>query len=108
MIFGRTTFWLQTVYVESAIERTFLTSKGAARSEKDFVLQGRQALGQLITGTEGQEFRKLIADLGPKGNSIWQAMEKCGVREKFNSIFGLPLGEKDPRVEAAGSDYYLH
>ncbi len=103
--FGRTTFWLQTVYAETAIEHTFLRSDGQARTEQEFVLLGRQALGHVIAGNEGQEFRKLVADLGPKGNSVWKAMDDSGNRANFNSIFGLPLDVKDPRIEAAGADY---
>ena len=103
--FGRTTFWLQTTYSEASIERAFLRADGAARAEEEFETIGRQSLSLLLAGEEDQEFRKQLADLGPKGTSLWQEMKKIGNTADFNRLFGLPLDIPDPRVQAAAADF---
>lgn len=103
--FGQTTFWLQTNYSSASVERTLLTPEGAARSQEEFEAQGRVALSRLLAGDQGQEFRKLIADPGPKGTGIWQQMKALGNATQFNRLFGLPLDAADPRVAAAAADF---
>lgn len=103
--FGRTSFWLQTVYANASVESTFFKADGAVRSAPDFKIVGRQALAQLLSGDQGQEFRKLIADTGPQGNQIWTQLEAIGDASLFNRVFGVPLDKPDPRVGAAGADF---
>lgn len=103
--FGRTTFFLQARYTAETAKRIFLDESGNPRAVRDLETMGRLALGALLRGDAGQEFRQRIADMSPRGNALWQRMKQTGNIALFNEVFGLPLNELDPRVAAAGSDY---
>lgn len=103
--FGRTTYWLQTKYSSELLNQTLFTGNGTPKSPEDFETAGRAALRQLLSGDEGQEFRKLIADPGPQGTAIWKAMKADGNPANFNTLFNVSLGQQDPRVAAAASDF---
>jgi hypothetical protein len=103
--FGRTTFFLQARYTSDAAKRIFLDETGNPRAEQDLETMGRLALGALLDGDAGQEFRHRIAEMSPRGNALWQRMKQTGNIASFNELFGVPLDELDPRVAAAGSDY---
>jgi hypothetical protein len=103
--FGRTTFFLQARYTSDMAKRIFLDESGNPRAVQDLETMGRLALGALLGGDAGQEFRQKIADMSPRGNALWQRMKQTGNIALFNEIFGVPLDQLDPRVAAAGSDY---
>ncbi|MGH9667163.1 MAG: hypothetical protein ACRD9L_22290, partial [Bryobacteraceae bacterium] len=80
---------------------------GQPRPVEEFEDAGRSALGALLLGDAGQEFRQRFADLGAAGTALWNAMKKTGNTAAFGPLFGVSAGAGDPRVAAAGSDYIV-
>jgi hypothetical protein len=100
--FGPTTFYVETQYRNDAVRRMFLNHSNEARTVAEYEQLGREALGMLLTGDNGQEFRRRVASDTP----LWNRMKEIGNRAAFAPLFGLPASALDPRVEAAGSDYF--
>jgi hypothetical protein len=103
--FGRTTFFIGANYSSAEVERIFLDSAGMPRGTDDYETQGRMALAALLAGDDGQPFRKLISDTGPKGNAVWERLRNSGNPAQFNEFFGVSDDQLDPNVAAAGSDF---
>jgi hypothetical protein len=99
--FGRTEFYAETRYGSEAVRAAFLKPQGLPPSVNQYEAVGRSALGALLMGDEGQEFRKAVAE----NDALWKQLKRDGDRSNFARIFGLPAGTVDPRVEAAGADF---
>ncbi len=104
--FGRTTFYAATKYSSDQIRPAFLDG-GNPRPVEDYETLGRRALGILLSGAAGQDFRKRVADTGPSGTALWQKMKSIGNVQQFGPLFEISLSETDPRVAAVGSDYIV-
>jgi hypothetical protein len=102
--FGRTTFYAETRYDDQSVRRIFLDNSGNPRPVEEYEDAGRSALGALLQGDEGQEFRQRYAELGA-GDPLWNQMKRIGDVAGFGSLFGVTDASGDPRVAAAGSDY---
>lgn len=99
--FGRTAFYAETSYTSDAVRDAFLKPAQQPLSRECYEQIGRQALGDLLSGDEGQVYRKkLVTD-----DALWHALREDGNRANFPCIFGLPAGTLNPDVEAAGSDF---
>lgn len=105
--FGRTTFYAETGYAGAAVKSLFLDGSGQPRPVEEFETAGRSALGALLLGDTGQEFRQRFADVGMEGTELWNKMKKTGNTAAFGPLFGIPAGVTNPQVEAAGSDYIV-
>jgi hypothetical protein len=103
--FGRTTFYAEIRYKSDMVRRIFLDDTGAPRSIEDYETTGRSALGALLSGDAGQEFRHRYTDLGIQASNLWNDMKGIGNVAGFGPLFGLSAGTSDPRVGAAGADY---
>jgi hypothetical protein len=99
--FGRTDFYAEARYDDQQVRSAYLQPQGMSPSTAHYEQIGRSALGALLMGDEGQEFRKRLAE----DDALWARLKEVGNRAKFASVFGLPDGSLDPRVEAAGVDY---
>jgi len=91
--FGRVSFYAETGYANAAVRAAF--------QAEDYETIGRQALGALLKGDSGQEFRLRVAE----DDDLWKEMKRIQNRAAFPPLFGLSAGAVDPRVEAAGADF---
>ena len=105
--FGRTTFYAATKYSSDQVRPAFLDAGGNPRPVEAYETLARTALGVLLSGSTGQDFRKRVADTGAAGNALWQKMKSIGNVQQFGPLFGISLSEADPRVAAVGSDYIV-
>ena len=103
---GRITLFAQTSYSGDDVGKTFLDDAGGCRAVPYFENAGRSALGALIAGRPGQEFRAMFASLG-SGDALWQKMKDTGNVSEFGPLFGLASGELDPRIATVGTDYLV-
>lgn len=93
--FGRTDFYAETAYSSGAVRTAF--------DAQDYEAIGRRALGALLAGDRGQEFRQRVA----ADDALWLKLKETQNRAAFPPLFGLPAGSVDPRVEAAGADFMV-
>jgi hypothetical protein len=104
--YGRTTFYVQTRYTNQDARRLFLTEAGQPHDIGYYETAGRSALGAVLLGDKGQEFRLRFAQLGA-GDALWAQMKSIGNTAAFGPLFGIAVGSADPRIAAVGSDYQM-
>jgi hypothetical protein len=92
--FDRISFYAETAYTSDAVRAAFLQAE-------DYESIGRAALGALLQGDRGQEFRLRVAT----DDALWAQLKDTQNRAAFPPLFGLHAGAVDPRVEAAGADF---
>jgi len=100
--FGRTTLFVETQYAGAAVRDAFLKPGGQPPLEESYAQIGRAGLKKLLEGDAGQPYRWALAS----DPAVWTAFEKTGNRTQFPGIFGLRADTMDPRLDAAGTDYY--
>ncbi|MBV9180333.1 MAG: hypothetical protein JO356_03405, partial [Acidobacteria bacterium] len=102
--FGRTTYFVETTYSSDEVRGIFLDSDGRPKPIAEFENDGRSALGALLAGRKGQEFRLLFAQLG-SGDALWREMKRIGNVADFGPLFGIAKDATDVRVATAGADF---
>lgn len=105
--FGRTTFYVEASYSNDGVRQIFLDASGVPRTVQEYEDIGRSALGALLTGDDGHEFRQRYADLGLSGTTLWLEMKRVGNAASFGPLFGRPVSGTDPRLGAVASDFVM-
>lgn len=100
--FGRTTFYVQAIYDNDAINDLLFAGKDP-KSLRAFEDVARTSLGALIAGDELRAMSRQFTDLGPTADALWNDAKDNGLK----SVFPIPANDSRQNVirENAVTDF---